>query len=105
MKSHTVVEEYLTELLGRESTATRQFIETLVKKWKSSSQVLPVTDQDPLLEVYHRPTDEELVLMAAKRPTSKHKKQEPQQQQMQRKNVSVTYDVVNNIYFLYWTGQ
>lgn len=104
METRTVVEEYLTELLGKECTATRQFIETLLKKWRPPSQPSPVTDQDPLLEVYHRPSDEELVLMAAKRPTSKHKKQEPQQLQTQRKNVCVTYNVVN-MYFLYWPGQ
>ena len=104
MESHTIVEDYLTELLGKECTASRQFIDTLLKKWRLALQPSPVTDQDPLLEVYHRPTDEELVLMVAKKPTSKHKKQEPQQLQTQRKNVSVTYNVVN-MYFLYWSGQ
>lgn len=90
MESHKVVEEYLTELLGKESTATRQFIDALLKKWKPFSQTLPLTDQDPLLEVYHRPNDEELVLMAATKPSAKHKKQEGnslQQQQTQRRNV------------------
>ena len=85
-----VVEEYLTELLGKEVKAAGQFIDTFLKKWKASSNVLSVTNQDPLLEVYHRPNDEELVLMAAKRPPAKHKRQEgstSQQPQAQRKNV------------------
>ena len=90
MESHKVVDEYLTELLGEENTAARQFIDTFLKKWKASSNVLSLTDQDPLLEVYHRPNDEELVLMAAKRPSAKHKRQEgntSQQPQAQRRNV------------------
>lgn len=95
MESHKIVEDYLTELLGVEGTVTRQFIDTLLKNWKPSSNLLPLTDQDPLLEVYHRPNDEELVLMAAKRPNAKHKKQEtPQQLQAQRRNVQYIYSVV-----------
>lgn len=89
MESHNVVEEYLTELLGKESMTTRQFIDTLLKKWKPSKS-LPFTDQDTLLEIYHRPNEEELVLMAAKRSSAKYKKQEvnsPQQPQAQRRNV------------------
>lgn len=90
MESHEVVKEYLIELLGKESTATKQFIDILIKKWKPSSKPSPLTDQDALLEVYHRPNDEELVLMAAKRPPAKHKKQEgnsSHQPQVQRRNV------------------
>ena len=95
MESHKVVEEYLTELLGKESTVAGEFIDALLKKWKpSSSKAVSLTNQDPLLEVYHRPNDEELVLMAAKKPSAKHKKQEgssSQQPQAQRRNVQFTY--------------
>lgn len=91
MESHKVVEEYLTELLGKESAVAGEFISTLLKKWKpSSSKAVSLTNQDSLLEVYHRPNDEELVLMAAKKPSGKHKKQEgssSEQPKPQRRNV------------------
>lgn len=87
MESHKMVEEYLTGLLGKESGAIRQFIDTLIKKWNPPTKPL---SQDTLLEVYHRPNEEEMVLMAAKKPSAKHRKQEgnsPQQQDIQKKNV------------------
>lgn len=97
-----MVEEYLTELLGKESAASRQFIDTLLKRWKPSSQSSPMTEHDPLLEVYHRPSDEELVLMASKKPSAKHKRQEgtlSRQLQIQNRNVQFIYIVVI-LYFL-----
>ena len=103
MESHKVVEEYLTELLGKESAVAGEFINTLLKKWKPSpSKTVSLTNQDSLLEVYHRPNDEELVLMAAKKPSAKHKRQEgssSQQPQAQRRNVQFAYIVIY-LYFL-----
>ena len=87
-----MVEEYLTDLLGKESAATKQFIDIFINKWKLPAKSSPFTDQDTLLKVYHRPNDEELVLMAAKKPSAKHKKQEgnsSHQPQVQRRSVCI----------------
>ena len=94
MESHAMVEDYLLELLGKEDTAAKQFIDALLQKWKpqSSSSVHSFSD-DPLMEVYRRPSDDEMVLMTGtKKPSGKHKKQEgsaPRQPQGEKRNVTV----------------
>ncbi|XP_065912822.1 activating signal cointegrator 1-like isoform X2 [Dysidea avara] len=92
MESHAMVEDYLLELLGKEDTAAKQFIDTLLQKWKPQSNVS--FNVDPLMEVYHRPSDDEMILMnATKKPSGKHKKQEgsaPRQPQAEKRNVMVS---------------
>jgi len=93
MESHATVEEYLLELLGNKDMAAKQFIDALLQKWKPQ----PSFNDDPLMEVYHRPRDDEMVLMTAtKKPSGKHKsKQEgsvPRQPQVEKISHLTIYD-------------
>ena len=89
-----MVEDYLQELLGKEDAVAKQFIDALLQKWKPQpSTSVPSFSDDPLMEVYHRPSDDEMVLMTGtKKPSGKHKKQEgsaPRQPQVEKRNVTV----------------
>jgi len=89
-----MVEDYLLELLGKEDTAARQFIDVLLQKWKPQpSTRVPSFSDDPLMEVYHKPSDNEMVLMiGTKKPSGKHKKLEgstSRQLQVEKRNVTV----------------